>query len=57
MSELERKLIDAVQTFERDAEHMPVRDALRVERLLEACRRDVRVLKEEIARAAVVDDA
>ena len=57
LAELEKTLNDALRRFEHDAELMPVGDALQVERLTVKARRDLRAMKEKIARAAEADQA
>ena len=52
LAELERTLNDALRRFEHDAELMPVRNALQVERLTAKARRDLHAMKARIALAA-----
>ena len=51
LAELEKTLNDALRRFEHDAESMPARDALQIERLTAKARRDLRAMKEKIAQA------
>lgn len=53
----ETRFHDVLRAFERDAELMPLRDALEVERLAENVRRRIRKAKERLALAATGDDA
>lgn len=52
----ERRFLDLAARFERDAELMPLQDALKVAGMVENVRRDVRVQKGRIAALLAGDD-